>query len=195
MQQILNLQPHFVEMLTWNDAGEGHYVGNVWPEQIAGTEIPSYSDGFDHKAWLQVLTPFMQAYKNGVTDIAQIWPPGNTPVGAMWYRTLLTSASCSSAIANHEQAQDAINYAVVLPAGATGFTIDVISNNQVIGSYPAGPGLNYQMVLGLRAGQNQQLVVRDSAGTIVSTATGTKAVQAQSSSDVCNWNYEVVGLA
>ncbi|KAL2845119.1 glycosyl hydrolase family 71-domain-containing protein [Aspergillus pseudodeflectus] len=195
MQQILALQPHFVEMLTWNDAGEGHYVGNVWPEQIAGTEIPSYTDGFDHRAWLQVLTPFMEAYRNGATDIGQIRPPGNTPVGALWYRTLLTSASCSSAITNHEQAQDAINYAVILPADASGYSLDVISDGQVIGSYPAGPGLNYRMVLGLRAGQNQQLVVRDPAGAIVSRASGTKAVQAQSSSAVCNWNYEVAGLS
>ncbi|KAL4866187.1 glycosyl hydrolase family 71-domain-containing protein [Aspergillus spectabilis] len=89
MQQILSLQPHFVEMLTWNDAGEGHYVGNVWPEQVEGTEIPSYSDGFDHRDWLQVITPFMQAYRDGVTDVSQIRPPGNGPVGVMWYRTLL----------------------------------------------------------------------------------------------------------
>ncbi|KAJ0415233.1 glycosyl hydrolase family 71-domain-containing protein [Aspergillus carlsbadensis] len=195
MQQILNLQPHLVQMLTWNDAGEGHYVGNVWPEQIAGTEIPSYTDGFDHAAWLQVLTPFMHAYRDGVTDVAQIRPPGDTPVGAFWYRTLLTSASCSSSIRNHEQAQDAINYAVILPAGAAGYTIDVISDNQVLGRYPAGPGLNYRMVLGLRAGLDQRIVVRDSAGTILSTATGTKAVLAQSSSAVCNWNYEVAGLS
>ncbi|KAL3455761.1 glycosyl hydrolase family 71-domain-containing protein [Aspergillus heterothallicus] len=198
MQQILSLQPDFVEMLTWNDAGEGHYVGNVWPEQIAGTDIPAYSDGFDHKGWLQVITPFISAYKAGITDISQVQPPGNEVVGTMWYRTLLTSASCSSAIQNYEQAQDAINYAVVLPSsvGNSGYTIEVVSNGQTIGTYPATAGLNYRMVLGLRAGQEQRVVVRDGAGAVVASAVGTKAVLAQSSSSsLCNWNYEVVGLS
>ncbi|KAL2845295.1 glycoside hydrolase [Aspergillus pseudoustus] len=197
MEQILRLRPHFVEMLTWNDAGEGHYVGNVWKEQIDGTEIGTYTDGFDHKAWLQVLTPFMHAYRAGATSISQIQPPAQAPVGAMWYRTLLTSASCSSAIANHEQAQDAINFAVILPTGAAaGYTIEVVSNGQTLGSYPGNPGLNYRMVLGLRAGQEQRIVVRDSSGRIVSSAVGTKPVLTQSSSTtLCNWNYEVAGLS
>lgn len=27
-EQVLALQPDLVELITWNDAGEGHYVGN-----------------------------------------------------------------------------------------------------------------------------------------------------------------------
>ncbi|KAL7927008.1 glycosyl hydrolase family 71 domain-containing protein [Trichoderma austrokoningii] len=28
-EQVLDLQPDLVELITWNDAGEGHYVGNI----------------------------------------------------------------------------------------------------------------------------------------------------------------------
>jgi hypothetical protein len=37
--QVLSLQPDFVEIQTWNDAGESHYMGNSWPEPIAGSDI------------------------------------------------------------------------------------------------------------------------------------------------------------
>jgi glucan endo-1,3-alpha-glucosidase len=89
MAQVLQLQPDFVEVLTWNDAGECHYVGNFWQEQIAGTTEGDYSDGFDHKGWLHVLTPFIKAFKMGARDISPITPPGSVPVGTFWYRTVL----------------------------------------------------------------------------------------------------------
>jgi len=72
MAQVLQLQPDFVEVLTWNDAGECHYVGNFWQEQIAGTTEGDYSDGFDHKGWLHVLTPFIKAFKMGRETYRQL---------------------------------------------------------------------------------------------------------------------------
>jgi glucan endo-1,3-alpha-glucosidase len=195
IQQILDLQPDLVEVLTWNDAGEGHYIGNFWQEQIAGSDIGDYADGFDHTGWQQVITPFISAYKAGATDVSQITPPGSTPVGTMWYRTLMTSASCSSSITNYQEAQDAINFAVILPADASGYSINVYSNNQQIGSFAGVAGLNSQMVLGLQVGGNQYIQVVDRSNNVVASATGTKDVQAQSSNSTCNWNYEVVGLS
>jgi glucan endo-1,3-alpha-glucosidase len=193
MAQVLRLQPDFVEVLTWNDAGECHYVGDFWQEQIAGTTEGDYSDDFDHKGWLQVLTPFIKAFKAGVRDISQISPPGSAPVGTFWYRTLLTSASCSSSIQNYQQGQDAINFAIILPS--TGYTIKVFSSNQLIGSFPGQPGLNYNSVLGLQAGGGQFVQVIDALNKVIASATGTKNVLTQSPNATCNWNYEVVGFS
>lgn len=47
---------------------------------------------------------------------------GNPVMGAMWYRTLMTSASCSSSIQGAQNAQDAINFAIVLPSSGGGST-------------------------------------------------------------------------
>lgn len=44
--QVLQLQPDMVELQTWNDAGESHYMGNSWPEHIAGTNIPAYTENY-----------------------------------------------------------------------------------------------------------------------------------------------------
>ncbi|KAJ9199305.1 CAZyme family GH71 [Paecilomyces variotii] len=196
MGQILQLQPDFVEVVTWNDAGESHYVGDFWPEQIAGSDIGAYANGFDHKGWLQVLGPFITAYKAGVTDTSSILPPsGANAVGAIWYRTLLTSASCSSTISGSQNADDAMNFAIILPADTSGVTINVYSNNNQIGSYSGLPGLNAQSVPGLQAGGNQRAEVVDASGTTIASAVGTKDVQPQSTGSVCNYNYEVVGLS
>lgn len=194
--QILSLQPDFVEVITWNDAGESHYVGNFWPEQIAGTNEGSYADGYDHRRWQQVIKPFITAYKNGATDVGQITTQSGAPEGAMWYRPLLTSASCTSTITNYQQAEDAINFAVILPAADTAYTIEVYSNDNLIGSFSGLQGLNYESVPGLQAGWAQSIRVLDGGGTVVKTANGTKDVLSESANaSLCNWNYEVVGLS
>ncbi|KAL1966115.1 hypothetical protein VTN77DRAFT_4863 [Rasamsonia byssochlamydoides] len=197
--QVLALQPDFVEVLTWNDAGESHYVGNFWPEQIAGSDIGTYANGFDHTGWQQVLPSFISAYKSGVTDVSKLAPPsGKAAVGVMWYRTLLTTASCSSDSlgkpSGWQNAQDAINFAVILD-NKSSYTINVYSNNKQIGSFPASAGLNGQTVLGLQAGGGQRVEVVDAAtNTTVISATGTKDVLAEATG-TCNFNYEVVALS
>ncbi|GAD98093.1 glucan endo-1,3-alpha-glucosidase agn1 precursor, putative [Paecilomyces variotii No. 5] len=196
MGQILQLQPDLVEVVTWNDAGESHYVGNFWPEQIAGSNIGAYANGFDHKGWLQVLSPFIAAYKAGATQISSISPPsGAAAVGAMWYRTLLKSASCASSISGSQNADDALNFAIILPTDTSGVTINVYSNDNRIASYAGVSGLNDQSVAGLQAGGGQRVEVVDASGTTIASATGTKDVRQQSTNPVCNFNYEVVGLS
>ncbi|KAL7939329.1 glycoside hydrolase family 71 protein [Trichoderma chlorosporum] len=193
-EQVLALKPDLVELITWNDAGEGHYIGNFFQEQIAGSTIGDYANGFDHTGWQQLVTPFIKAYKAGVaTSGSQILPLGSAPVGSLWYRTLLTSASCSQSIQNYQQGQDTINFAVLLPSD--GYTIKVYSNNNLIGSYVGSAGLNYNAVSGLKIGSGQYIQIVNSDGAVVASATGTKQVLAQSSNATCNWNYEVVGLS
>ena len=195
--QVLSLQPDFVEVITWNDAGEGHYVGNFWPEQIACcSDIQAYADGFDHTGWQQVIKPFIKAYKAGVTSVSGVTPTSGSVQGTMWYRTLLTSASCSSSITNYQQGQDAINYAVILPAGSSGYSVKVFSNGKLLATTALQPGLNGGMVLGLEAGSasSQYIQVVSSSGSVIASATGTKAVLTEATNATCNWNYEVVGL-
>jgi glucan endo-1,3-alpha-glucosidase len=193
-EEILSVQPDLVELITWNDAGESHYIGNNWPGQIAGSpDIAAYADGFDHSGWQQLVSAFIQAYKSGATSGSQILPPSSSPVGTLWYRTLMTTAGCSSTIANYESAQDTVNFAVVLPSSV--YTIKVYSNGAQIGSFDGVKGLNYNDVPGLQPGSAPVLQVYDSSNNLVASATGTKAVSSESSdSSLCNWNYEVVGL-
>ncbi|PCH06976.1 Glycoside hydrolase, family 71 [Penicillium occitanis (nom. inval.)] len=202
MGQILSLKPDLVEVITWNDPGEGHYIGNFWNESLGDTNIYEYAGGFDHTGWQQVISPFITAYKNGASAVSGITASSN--VGVMWYRTLLTTASCSDDPIGlptaHENAQDAINYAIVLSDSGSDYTINVYSNNELIGAAAGVTGLNGGSVLGLVAGSadTQRVEVvevsSDGATTTILAATGTKDVVAETSG-ICNYNYEVVPMS
>ncbi|KAJ5673050.1 hypothetical protein N7507_002177 [Penicillium longicatenatum] len=64
--EILALQPRFVEIITWNDYGESHYIG---PLSSPHTDDGSSQWVMDmpHDGWLEMSKPFIAAYKAGST--------------------------------------------------------------------------------------------------------------------------------
>ncbi|KAB8215973.1 glycosyl hydrolase family 71-domain-containing protein [Aspergillus novoparasiticus] len=66
-REILALGPRFVEIITWNDFGESHYVG---PLSSPHTDDGSSKWAIDmpHNGWLDMAKPFIAAYKAGVHD-------------------------------------------------------------------------------------------------------------------------------
>ncbi|KAI1802096.1 glycoside hydrolase family 71 protein [Daldinia bambusicola] len=79
--QALEIQPEYIEIITWNDYGESSYINAPVPAQIvSGAE--SYINGFDHSAFRFVLPYFISAYKAGNPDVAV-----PTEGAVAWYRT------------------------------------------------------------------------------------------------------------
>ncbi|CRG88942.1 hypothetical protein PISL3812_05977 [Talaromyces islandicus] len=199
MAQVLSLQPELVEVITWNDGGEGHYIGNVWEEAISTSTIGNFTNGLSHDGWQTLIPPFVSAYKSGATDISQISTSDGKPAGVMWYRELLVGASCSGDSlgkpSGMDDGEDAINFAVILPSSGS-YTINVYSNNNKIGSVTGTAGLNGGTITGLAAGSadSQRVEVVDASGSVVISATGTKDVSAEASG-LCNFNYVVVGMS
>ncbi|KAK8233899.1 glycoside hydrolase [Phyllosticta capitalensis] len=196
MAQALALQPDFIEVITWNDAGESHYIGNVWSESISSSpDIKAYADGYDHSAWQDVIAPFITAYKNGLTDVSGITPFGDF-AGAFWYRTILANASCSGDSmgkpSGWENALDAVNFAALLPED-TEATIKVYSGGNLVASFAGVAGLNAQSVPDIQLGaQKVELVSSD--GTVLGAGSSTVDVAADTDS-TCNFNYQVVHIA
>ncbi|KAJ6582694.1 glycosyl hydrolase family 71-domain-containing protein [Mycena vulgaris] len=56
---LLKLGPAFIEIVTWNDYGESHYVGPLSSKH--------QDDGGSKWAWLDMAKPFISAYKAGAT--------------------------------------------------------------------------------------------------------------------------------
>ena len=196
MEQVLALQPDFVEIVTWNDAGESHYIGNNWPEAISGAPaIQAYSNGYDHSAWQAVLAPFIAAYKAGKTTTADITPFGEF-AGAFWYRPLLKDAACAGDNLGKpqgaENARDQINIAVLLPSNTTGATLRVTSGGKVVANLATTAGLNMAGVAISTGAQKVELL--DASGNILGAGSSTQDVTADTSS-TCNFNYQVVHIA
>ncbi|KAH8601291.1 glycoside hydrolase [Bisporella sp. PMI_857] len=195
--QILAAKPDFVEFLTWNDGGESSYIGNVWPYAIDGTNVAGYTDDYDHSAWGNIISPFIAAYKAGSSDIADIVPAnGAKASGAIWYHTILTTATCASdSIGKPDgwsNAEDLVHVAVLLSEAGAGSLIKVYNgdDNEKLAEVVGVKGLNSFSVNGLNTGK---VVVDIVEGiTTIASAKGGKDVAADAA--ICNYNYHVVGF-
>ncbi|KAJ5718656.1 alpha-1-3-glucanase/mutanase [Penicillium malachiteum] len=89
---ILALGPRFIEIVTWNDYGESHYIGPL--------KSPHTDDGasrwvndMPHDGWLEISKPFIAAFKDGasspdsyITDDQLIY----------WYRPAPRDQNCDA---------------------------------------------------------------------------------------------------
>ncbi|KAL3483415.1 glycoside hydrolase [Aspergillus germanicus] len=194
MGQILEMKPEFTEFMTWNDGGESHYIGNMWPEAYANDlpEILLYANTkqWPHYGWQPLVTSFIKAYKADVSASHMEPPKGKQAVGALWYRGMLKT--CSEKVPrNIDAAVDSVNYAIVLPKRPDrGLQIRVSSGGRVLSTVRANPGLNYGAVPGMRVGR-QVLELLDRHGKVLMSATSPSDV---TNSTECNFNFNVVGL-
>ncbi|EMR89229.1 putative alpha glucanase protein [Botrytis cinerea BcDW1] len=134
-QEILSIdpQPEWVQIITWNDYGESHYIGPLHEEEYAsvfdsihGDAPYNFADSMTHDAWRQTLPFVIDTYKNGIATVKQ-------EVVTAWYRlTSKDNSACSDGdttgnTANQFQiefyptdvVQDKIFYSAVLAEAGT----------------------------------------------------------------------------
>lgn len=66
LQAIQTVVPDIVEIVTWNDYAESHYIGDINPNVNLGDYAPNYVPGFTHAPWRIIAEYYIQYYKNGV---------------------------------------------------------------------------------------------------------------------------------
>jgi glucan endo-1,3-alpha-glucosidase len=84
-----------VQIVTWNDYGESHYIGPIVDSGIpqdpaAGADARPYVDGMPHDHWLDLLPYYIERYKSNGDDT-----PVTTEKLQYWYR--LSPAAAGSA--------------------------------------------------------------------------------------------------
>ncbi|CAG8149557.1 unnamed protein product [Penicillium olsonii] len=71
-QQVLSLKPEFVEIISWNDYGESHYIGPLHDDAYATFEIGgasyNYAANYPHDGWRDFLPFVIDLYKTGKTN-------------------------------------------------------------------------------------------------------------------------------
>ena len=150
-QQVLDVNPDLVEIISWNDYGESHYIGPLPPTESA---IPTganwYVDYMPHNAWLSDLPYYIAAYK-GQSAPSQ-------PHITMWYR-LNPGQSCSAdgtTCNTQSQGQtqtdpwqcdtDAIFFTAFVAGGATAKVTVTIGNNSPTTVTATAPGIFHSSV-------------------------------------------------
>lgn len=100
-QQAMYLAPEFIEIISWNDYGESHYIGPIYDihndlaaasyaafDKDKGDAPYNYVAGYDHSGWRALLPFLIDTYKYNVSTITE---EGLTA----WYR-LNAAGSCAS---------------------------------------------------------------------------------------------------
>ncbi|KAJ6563942.1 glycoside hydrolase [Mycena capillaripes] len=183
--EILNLQPQLVELITWNDFGESHYIGPLHPERPS-VYAPSgdadgaiqWAAGFPHDAWRKIITPYIAAYKNG-------GPVTISPKNIVyWYRPHPKGLSCSDPFLGPPTGQsfpaDGIWAATLLASPAT---LTMTSGSFTL-TTTAPAGINY-FATGMGAGQPTFKLERN--GAVITQGTGGLSVDLNSC-NIYNFN-------
>ncbi|KAL9108413.1 MAG: hypothetical protein Q9187_008299 [Circinaria calcarea] len=71
-QQVIEFQPELVEIITWNDYGESHYVGPLRDPSGIPQGAEAYVKDMPHDAWRELLPYYIDTYKNGNTTMPEI---------------------------------------------------------------------------------------------------------------------------
>lgn len=71
--EVLYMQPDYVEIISWNDFGESHYIGlqRDSPPFSNGAATFDYVDGMKHDAWRWPLSIWADQYKKGQATITE----------------------------------------------------------------------------------------------------------------------------
>ncbi|KAH7885391.1 glycoside hydrolase family 71 protein [Phlebopus sp. FC_14] len=124
-------QVDIVQVLTWNDYGESHYIG---PIEGAQPNSQAWVDGFDHTGWLNLTLYYATAFKTGS------YPTVTKDQIIMWSRphpALATAPDPVGQPANFQITQDKV-WAVVMATSPANVTVSTSSTQSQTFSVAAG---------------------------------------------------------
>lgn len=160
--QVLDLQPDMLQFQTWNDAGESHYMGNLWPEPMTvSPQIQAMVKDRDHKGYWEVLPAFIKAWKRGDKTTANMVPTNGKPVqGVFWHHTITVDANCASDPLGKSKdikaaAEDAVSGIVLVAKGKEKLVAVVNVGTMKLGQMDLVPGYNKFKFTGLTPGKVQ----------------------------------------
>ncbi|KAI4952303.1 hypothetical protein J4E91_003765 [Alternaria rosae] len=196
--QILSVQPDMVQLQSWNDAGEGHYMGRLHPTPLQG-DTPAIVEGYDHTGYWQILQPFISAWKRGDRTTANMYPTGGKAVqGTFWHHTLTVGGSCSADKLPksgdiQKAAEDAVSGVLLVPQGKTNLVAVVNVGGKQLNKMSLAPGFNKFKFTGLEklVPGKVQLEVWDGS-TMVGGGYG--SIEVTNSKPTCNYQFQVVAV-
>ncbi|KKY14876.1 hypothetical protein UCRPC4_g06644 [Phaeomoniella chlamydospora] len=203
----LSVGPQFIQIISWNDYGESHYIGPIRPSGVVSGAW--YVDSaHPHTAWLDFLPLYISAYKTGSSTVLTSSSSSSSPSSAAaaddaltyWYKSNpVSSGDTASTVCNNAAYQttyppatcaaDNIFFTVNLVAPAT---ISVSVGSSTLQSvYAASAGLShFGIPTAAATGKVVFTVTRDGVSTL--SVTGQTDITSMSLTDgYVNWNYVV----
>ncbi|KAF8307707.1 hypothetical protein DL93DRAFT_1994463 [Clavulina sp. PMI_390] len=171
-------QIDIVEIISWNDYGESHYVGPIGPDQ---PNSQAWVNGFDHTPWTTMTKYYADAWRTGVYPTItknKIYLSSRPhPKGA-------SASSDSVGIPNNWQWTDDNIYCVVFSTGSYTLKLSIGSSS---GSFAITQGVN-SVKLAMAIGSASASLVDGSGNTVLSL---NNAFTVVSNPTTYNFNYYI----
>ncbi|KAK4688116.1 glucan endo-1,3-alpha-glucosidase, partial [Tremellales sp. Uapishka_1] len=179
----MNSSINFIELVTWNDYGESHYIG---PYNTPHTDDGSskWAAGLDHTAMLDFAEPYITAFKQGAST-----PVITTEQLIYWYRPHLKAAECDSTdnVGSKPTGWDFVSDTVFVAAQTkSGGSVTVTSGNNSPVTQPVGPGVT---MLQVPMGVGPQTFEFTPTGGAKASATGNVTISDQCWNGIYNFNF------
>ncbi|KAF7182531.1 hypothetical protein CNMCM7691_002102 [Aspergillus felis] len=200
-QQVWYFQPEFVEIISWNDFGESHYIGPLDATQYSAFKIGNapynYVENMPHDGWRQLLPYVIDTYKNGHATF-------DTEVLVTWYRPTLASACGDGGTTANTASQLQIEYRPVDIVDDRIFVSALLSEpayltiNYGVGEYgvkwdytpQGGVGIYHaSMALNGQTGPVTMQLLRDFS--VIISYNPSQAISTTCTNGITNWNVWV----
>ncbi|KAL4968350.1 glycoside hydrolase family 71 protein [Aspergillus stella-maris] len=124
-KQMLEMKPQLIEIISWNDYGESHYIG---PYSSAHSDDGSaqWTKDFPHDAWRIIAKPYIAAYKAGLET-----PTVERDELVYWYRPTPKGVTCSKDPLGPPNGRDMLSDSIFVTTLLTEpATLSVVSGSQ-----------------------------------------------------------------
>ncbi|PVH71458.1 carbohydrate-binding module family 24 protein, partial [Cadophora sp. DSE1049] len=197
-QQVLTVQPEWVEIISWNDYGESHYIGPLHADGYEafdrGKAPYNYVENMPHDGWRAFLPYVIDQYKNGQATIQRegvtAWfrlTPGNACGNGGTTGNTMSQQQCE--VDPAKISQDRVFYSALLVSDST---VEVsIGGSVQAGTWDNRPQDNIgifhgSVPFGGRTGNVVVTVKR--SGVVVAQMVGNSPITATCKNSVMNWN-------
>jgi len=197
--ELLVYQPRFVELITWNDYGEDHYVSPLFSKHTDDGSSKWVND-MSHMAWLNMSKPFIEAWKAGASK-----PIITSDEIFYWYRVMPRETDCDATDTTMVPANNASgNYFMGRPNGydsladavfvvalltSPGTVLVNAGGNEYVFNAPAGSSaFSVPMMLG------SQYFALKRNGAIVLEGTSLREIKNECPCGIYNYNAYVGSL-
>ncbi|KAJ3125120.1 hypothetical protein HK100_010985 [Physocladia obscura] len=195
-QEVIQLQPAFVEIISWNDYGESHYVGPIVEAGIyPGAQ--TYVDNMPHQDFLDLLPYFISAYKNN-----GVYPTITQDKLHFWHRlspaadggnggTTGNDGAYQTTVDPNSIVQDEIFVTVLLTSGAS---VNVYIGSSLVSTQTYSSSGAYHFSVPFSNGQLGVVtvnIVRSGITTV--SVTGAQSITDSPANGLTNYNAYVAG--
>ena len=202
-RHVLDLAPDYVQILTWNDYGERHYVGPVRNKSLGlftSARAPfNYVEGMPHEGWLKLLPFYIERYKTGAAAVKEealvaYYRPNPAAACESGGTTGNNRAFGQVELAPHQLVEDRVFFTALLETAAE---VSVsIGGEEQKGTFtrtPADGGAGvYEGSVEFRGNSGEVVVTLLRDGKVVATAEGGPWITTNCKGGIENWNAAVI---